>query len=119
MRTELILLLVTSIYYTVRSVLLGLYSDEVEVHDRTSKLPMSTKNVIGGIGLGVALALFFGIRNSLLYADSSQQALWYFILIFFVTIMLYIPVFVLFAVTTHSIANRVSKRAAQDVTEDE
>jgi hypothetical protein len=38
MLTELIVLLAGSIYSGVRSIMLGIYSDEVEVYDQTSKI---------------------------------------------------------------------------------
>jgi hypothetical protein len=43
MLTELIVILAGSIYFGVRSVMLGIYSDEVEVHDQTSKMSTASE----------------------------------------------------------------------------
>ncbi len=112
--TELVLLIVTSLYLGIRSILLGLYSDEIEVHDRKSKIPMSMKNVIWGISFGVILAIWFGIKSSTSYADGGIQSIWYFILVFSVSLMIYIPFFLLVIVSTHYFASKASNKATHE-----
>ena len=111
--TELVLLVVTALYYGIRSIKLGIYSDEVEVHDRKSKLPMNMKNVIWGLCLGVVLATWFGINSSVNYAEGTLQSIWYFILVFFVSLIIYIPIFLIVIVMTHNLAYKVSKKATR------
>src|SRR5699024_9106082 len=48
--TEIAILLAQGIYYTYRSVSLGIYSNEVELHDRKSKLSYEKKNLLIGMG---------------------------------------------------------------------
>ncbi|NHN30629.1 DUF6773 family protein [Paenibacillus agricola] len=108
--TELLILIVSALYYTYRSVRLGVYSDIVEVHDRTSKYPMSIKNVVMGLGLGIGLAIYFGVRSALLYAEGGPQALYYFMIVFVVALIIYIPFLVTIMTLPHAWANKVSKR---------
>lgn len=108
--TEIVVLLLPALYYGVRSVRLGIYADEVEVHDRSSKLPFSLKNImIGGI-FGVAIALFFGIRSAILYGNASNS-LWYFFILFVASFMIYIPCFVGVLAVSHALAMRNSRKA--------
>ncbi|HET7578025.1 MAG TPA: DUF6773 family protein [Bacillales bacterium] len=112
--TEWSILVLTGLYYGIRSAKLGLYSDEVEVHDRNSKLPMTAKNAVIGLGLGLFIALFIGIRNAALYADGGMQFTWYFLLVFFVCLVIYIPLFVVVMLLMHTSAYRASKKANGD-----
>ncbi|WP_276914269.1 DUF6773 family protein [Aneurinibacillus aneurinilyticus] len=108
--TELSILFLTALYYGIRAVFLGLYSDEVEVHDRTSKLSMNKKNMIWGLGFGVVMATFFGIKSALMYGEGNAQSLWYFILVFFASLMIYIPFFVGILAILHALAYKASKK---------
>ncbi|GIO84765.1 hypothetical protein J25TS5_16970 [Paenibacillus faecis] len=112
--TEVIVLLAGGIYYGVRSVMLGIYSEEVEVHDRESKTPYSRKTVWSGLAIGLGIALFFGIRSALLYGKSDLQTqVWYFFLVFAVSLIIYLPFFIAFQVTVHHWANKASKKFAE------
>lgn len=71
--TEFIIIIIPSFFYTVRTIWLGIYSDEIELHDRTSKIPMSIKQVFVGLVTGIAIAMFFGVRSSLLYGNESNR----------------------------------------------
>ncbi|PAF32078.1 DUF6773 family protein [Paenibacillus sp. 7516] len=110
--TELIVILAGSIYFGVRSVMLGIYSDEVEVHDQTSKMSYSQRNVITGLIIGISMALFLGIRSSVLFADTAHEKWWYFFLVFIFSLLLYIPLFAGFNVIVHHFANKASQKAA-------
>lgn len=112
--TELAILLASSLYYLIRSASLGIYSDAVEVHDRTSKFKMSTKNIITGSVMGVGLALFFGLRSAVLYADGGLQSLWYFVLVAFVSLMIYVPLFLALTFGLHTVANKASAHVNKD-----
>lgn len=118
--TELIILIITGIYYTARSAALGIFSDEVEIHDRNSKVPMSSKNVYIGLGFGLLISLFFGIRSAIVYGDGYQQSIIYFVLVLFVSLMMYIPFFLIVIVGPFSAAKSASeKAAAKDLEDDE
>jgi hypothetical protein len=110
--TELLVIFLSAVYYGIRSVWLGIYMDEIEVHDRTSKLPLSTKNMIIGLVGGVTIAIFFGIRSSILYGNSSNR-LWCFIIVFLASIMMYCPFLIAFIVIGDSAARKASKKIAQ------
>ncbi|WP_241481489.1 DUF6773 family protein [Mesobacillus campisalis] len=110
---EWIVILVSSLYYSVRTTFLGIYSDEVELHDQTSKVKMSKKNLMGGIALGVVLALIFATNSAVNYADSSQQAISYFLLVFFVSFIIYVPLFGGVNAIIHSAAKRKSEQMNQ------
>jgi len=107
--SELFVILIPSLFFAVRTVWLGLYSDEVEIHDRTSKVPMSVKGIVTGAGFGVAIALFFGIRSAILYASNNSQRVWYFILVFCVSLMMYCPFLISIIAIPHFAASKVSK----------
>lgn len=110
--TELLVIFLSALYYGIRSVWLGIYTDEIEVHDRTSKLPLSTKNIILGLVVGIAIAIFFGIRSSILYGNSSNR-LWYFIIVFLASIMMYCPFLIAFIAIGDSAARQASKKITQ------
>ncbi|MBD1379782.1 DUF6773 family protein [Metabacillus arenae] len=107
--TELVILLAQGIYYVVRSVGMGIFSDDVEVHDRTSKVPMGMKNLISGLFFGVALAIFFGVRSAMDYGETILEQIWYFILVFFASLMIYAPFFGLILAIVHFSAMKISK----------
>ncbi|UPK45584.1 DUF6773 family protein [Paenibacillus pabuli] len=113
MLTEVIVLLAGSIYFGVRSVMLGIYSDEVEVHDQTSKISYSLRNIITGLIIGISMALFLGIRSSVLFAETAHEKWWFFFLVFIFSLLLYIPLFAGFNVIVHHFANKASQKAAR------
>ncbi|MGV2883738.1 DUF6773 family protein [Paenibacillus taichungensis] len=113
MLTELIVLLSGSIYSGVRSVMLGIYSDEVEVHDQTSKISYNLRSVITGLIIGLSIALFMGIRSSVLFAETTSEKWWFFFLVFITALLLYIPFFAGFNVIVHHFANKASQKAAR------
>lgn len=111
--TELVILFASGLYYTVRAASLGIFSDEVELHDRNSKVPMSSKNVYIGLGLGVMIGLFFGIRSAIVYGNGLVNSLFYFIIVFFATLMIYLPLFLVLFAGSFSVASKVSKKATE------
>jgi uncharacterized membrane protein len=110
--TELSAIFLSSLYYTIKAVWLGIYLDEIEVKDRTSKTSVRKKNLILGLVSGVVIALFFGIRSSILYGNSSNR-LWYFISVFVVSIIIYCPFFIVFIALTDNVARKASKKRTQ------
>lgn len=110
--TELVALTISSLYYGIRSIKLGLYSDQVEIHDRKSKFSMSNKNIFWGLGLGIVIAIFMGVRSSIIYSDGGIQSWWYFLIVFLACIMIYIPILVIFSTGSHHLSDWLSKKAA-------
>lgn len=110
--TEILVILLSALYYGVRSVWLGIYMDEIEVQDRTNKTSVGKKNLIIGLVSGIVIALFMGIRSSILYGNSSDR-LWYFILVFVVSIMIYCPFFLAFIAIMDTAARKASKKINQ------
>ena len=106
---ELLIIFIPECFFTIRTVWFGLYSDKVEIHDRTSKIPMSIRNVVLSLGTGVIFALYYGIRSSTLYAHTNSQRVLYFITVFFVSLMIYCPLFIIVVALPGIIANKVSK----------
>lgn len=82
----------TSIFFLVRSIYLGIYSDAIELHDKdkTISLPMNIKQMILAIIIGVAISLFFGLRSAFLYGSGGKQVE-YFFLVFGASFLIYIP----------------------------
>lgn len=112
--TEYLILITQGVYYLIRSSNLGIYSDEVELKERTSNIAMSTKNILIGLGLGIAIGIYFGARSAYLYGESFYNSVWYFFLVFFASFLIYVPFFVVFLVMTHHLANRRSKKVNED-----
>ncbi|KNF07109.1 putative membrane protein [Gottschalkia purinilytica] len=106
---ELLIIFISGIYCGIRKVCLGIYIDEVEIHDRTSKISMSVKNIIIGLVSGIVISVFFGVRNSVLYGNDTNR-IWYFILVFFASFMMYCPFFVLIISVPHIISRKLSKK---------
>ncbi|TYS69527.1 hypothetical protein FZC76_04645 [Sutcliffiella horikoshii] len=118
--TELAILFLQGVYYTVRGASMGVLSDEVEIHDRKSKVPMKWKTLFWGGASGVIIAIFFGLNSAFNYADTTAQAYSYFFMVFFVSLMIYIPFLVLLSGSTFLAAmNRSKKAAEKELDEDE
>ncbi|NLP51706.1 DUF6773 family protein [Bacillus sp. RO1] len=118
--TELAILFLQGVYYTARGASMGVLSDEVEMHDRKSKVPMKWKTLFWGGASGVIIAIFFGLNSALNYADTTAQAYSYFFMVFFVSLMIYIPFLVLLSGSTFLAAmNRSKKAAEKELNEDE
>ncbi|RKD71186.1 hypothetical protein ATL39_2581 [Sinobaca qinghaiensis] len=94
---ELLILAGTGIYYTIRGWQFGIFSAEKEIHDRSSRIPMTAKHFIYTVAGGVGLSLFFGIRSAVVYGEGTSQSVYYFFLTFAGSLMIYIPVMLLLA----------------------
>lgn len=117
---ELVILFSQGVYYAVRSANLGVFSAEVELHDRESRLSMNKKNVIIGLAVGVVIALFFGIRSAIVYGEGTGQSIYYFGIVFLASLIMYVPVLVLILVTSYQAALKRSERAIErELEEDE
>jgi uncharacterized membrane protein YbhN (UPF0104 family) len=111
--TEYVILIGTGIYYWIRTARLGIYKDMVEIHDRSSKIPMSSKNIIIGLVSGVIISVFFGVRSAVLFGNASNR-LWYFILVFFVCFMIYCPFFVALILLTDTASRKAAKKTVDE-----
>ncbi|ARK29502.1 DUF6773 family protein [Halalkalibacter krulwichiae] len=106
--TELAILILAGIYYTVRTVQLGIYADEVELHDRSNKWSMKSKSFLLSFGFGVAISLYFGVRSSILYGDESTH-IWFFLSVFVASLMIYVPILLLLFFGGHAFFEKWSK----------
>jgi hypothetical protein len=111
---ELLILFLGGVYYLARSIYLGVFWDEVEMHDRTSKTPMSTKTIYRGIGFALIIAILMGINSAFNYADTSTQGLLYFGLVLFVSVVIYLPIFLLLFGGIYFLAKKISLKNSTD-----
>jgi len=105
---ELVILIVGGVYFLARSIFLGVFWDEVEIHDRTSKTPMSKKTIFRSVGLAFLIAIIMGINSAVSYADSTSQGLWYFIQVLFVSLMIYLPILLILFGGIYMLAKKIS-----------
>lgn len=117
--TECIILFLSSGYYMARSASLGIFSDEVEIHDRTSKTPMSSKNIYIGLSIGVLIGLFFGVRSAFLYGDGYLNSIFTFAIVLCASLMIYVPFFLLIISVPFLAAKKASLKAAEKDLNDE
>ncbi|WP_091610571.1 DUF6773 family protein [Marinococcus luteus] len=87
-------MIVMSLYYMARGWQLDIFSAEREMHDRTSRIPMTAKNFIYAGAGGVAFSLYLGTRSAILYAEGTAQSINYFFLVAVVSLMIYIPLLI-------------------------
>ncbi|MDW7613746.1 DUF6773 family protein [Peribacillus sp. SIMBA_075] len=111
---EFVIIVAGGLYYLARSIFLGVLWDEVEMHDRTSKTPMSRKTIFGTVALALIIATFLGVNSAVSYADSSSQGLWYFILVSFVSVMIYLPILLLFFGGIYLLAKKIGMKNSED-----
>ena len=119
MFTEFIILIAGAIYYMFRSVMLGVFSAEVELHDRKSKRSMHQKNLIYSIAFGIGIALFMGINSAVRYAEGPGQSMEYFFITAFASLMFYLPFFVIILVVGNGIAKRKSDKVMSKMLDDD
>ncbi|WP_042169185.1 DUF6773 family protein [Paenibacillus gorillae] len=106
--TELIILVATSFYIGLRSILKGVYAAEVELKERRSRVSRSKKQMISGLVLGLGIAIFFGVRSAVLYGDDSTRFV-YFLSVFAFSIIFYIPLFLMVLWFGDAAARKVSQ----------
>ncbi|SNT16646.1 hypothetical protein SAMN05444672_10820 [Bacillus sp. OK838] len=111
---EFVIIVAGGLYYLVRSIFLGVLWDEVEMHDRTNKTPMSRKTIFGAVALALIIATILGVNSAVSYADSSSQGLWYFILVSFVSVMIYLPILLLFFGGIYLLAKKIGMKNSED-----
>ncbi|MDM5452176.1 DUF6773 family protein [Peribacillus simplex] len=111
---EFVIIVAGGLYYLARSIFLGVLWDEVEMHDRTSKTPMSRKTIFGTVALALIIATILGLNSAVSYADSSSQGLWYFVLVSFVSVMIYLPMLLLFFGGIYLLAKKIGMKNSED-----
>lgn len=117
--TELTILVVTSIYYTYRSTRLGLVSAEIEMHDRKSKRSQQKKNLIASITLGVGIAIIFGINSAVQYAEGLNQSINYFLVTALVSLLIYLPFFIIFIVVGNNALKKESDKSINRILDED
>ncbi len=117
--TELVILAACGIYYSFRGMYSGVLSEEVEIHDANSKYRFSTKTIFLGILCGVVIALAMGLNSAINYADNNTQALEYFFMVFFISLIIYAPFLAVVLYTSHQSAIKKSKQINDKMLEDD
>lgn len=116
--TEWLILIISSVYYCVRVANLGIFTDEVEIHDSTSKYKLTTKFIISGVAIGIVIAIIMGVNSAFNYADSTPQAIYFFFMVFFVSLFMYslfiAGLLLLFYVLAKTKSDRVIQRMLED-----
>lgn len=110
---ELAVIIIPSLYYGIRIVMSGVYWAESEMKASNGKLPLTLKNFLIGIAIGVMISLFFGVRSSILYGSDGNR-LYYFLLVFFASMTIYTPVFVMIVVLPDLIGKRMAMKLDRD-----
>lgn len=106
---ESLILLVGAIYSIIRSIQLGVFKDEVEMHDRHSKISMRKKNFIYSLVLSLIMALMMGVNSALSYASDGQEELEFFLISFFASIVIYLPLFLVLFVVLFEWAMKIKR----------
>lgn len=117
--TELTILIASGVYYVYRSTSLGIVSAEIEMHDRKSKWSQQKKNLLSSIVLGIGIALLFGINSAVQYAEGVNQSISYFLLTTFISLLIYLPFFLIFLVVGVVILKKKSEKAINKMLEDD
>ena len=93
---------------------------------RKVKDPDSRMAIIGiGIGaaIGIVLGIIFGFNSALNYADGTVQAIYYFVLTFATTVMMYTPFLFIILCVPYIVAKKkselVNKKMLEELEEDE
>lgn len=116
--TELIILLVASLYYLHRSIRLGVYAAETELHDRKSKWSMQKKNTIWSIVAGFGIAAFMGLNSAVNFAEGAKQSVYYFFMVMGGSLIFYLPVMLIVFVAGNAMAKRESERVMEKMLHD-
>ncbi|MFG6147520.1 DUF6773 family protein [Halobacillus sp. B23F22_1] len=107
---EMLILIGGVIYYLARASHLGIFTDEVEMHDRSSKIKLNTKYLITSLMIGGGLSLFFAVNNSLRYGETTQETIFYFFLILITSLIINVPILLGLFVVPSLIAKHNSDR---------
>ncbi|RSK29083.1 hypothetical protein EJF36_20570 [Bacillus sp. HMF5848] len=117
--TEILVLILPGLYYLLRITKLGIYSEEIEMHDQKSKLSISVKNIVYALAIGIVLGVGFGLRAAIMDASTTGEAVYYFVLVFVATLMIYVPIIAFTATLIHVAAKRKSEQMINENLEDQ
>ena len=109
MVTELVILVVPLAYYAVRALWLGIVGDELELQERSAKVPIALRNLLIGLAAGLFTAVFFGVRSAILYGSEGLR-LYYFTLVFTASLMIYLPFFIVVLLVPYLLAKGLSRK---------
>lgn len=109
--TEVVILIVSAVYATVRGITLGIVSDEAEMHDRASRWPLEKKATITGLLAGLILSLAIGIRSAVVYGDEATR-LKYFLIVFIASYLIYVPFLAIVGFLGTYLPRRLSERVS-------
>ncbi|MEY9974847.1 putative membrane protein [Lysinibacillus sp. RC46] len=117
--TERLIILFSVVYYCGRAAYLGIFTEEVEIHDSASKFKLSTKLIIFGVAIGMVIAIIMGVNSAFNYAESTSQAIYFFFMVFFVSLFMYSLFIAGILFLFYVLAKKKSDRVIQRMLEDE
>ncbi|WP_377890281.1 DUF6773 family protein [Alkalihalobacillus sp. R86527] len=121
--TEILILIISGIFYLIRSSMLGIFTDEVDMYERKSKWKVNTRNLVLSLLAGLAISLTFAFVNSQKYADTREETIYFFLSIFAGSMMIYLPFLIGVFVLPYALAkyksDRVNERELEDMEEDD
>lgn len=117
--TERLILIFSAVYYCGRAAYLGIFTDEVEIHDSASKFKLSTKFIILGVTIGMVIAIIMGVNSAFNYAESTSQAIYFFFMVFFISLFMYSSFIAGILILFYGLAKKKSDRVIQRMLEDE
>ena len=119
---EMVILILSGVYYIVRSTQMGIYSEEVELQNANSnsnsKLNADSRTFIIGIVLGVIIGLIFGLNSAIQYADGSAEKVYFFTITFFASFIMYVPFLLLILFVPPKIAKYKSEKINRKMLEE-
>lgn len=115
---EMVILIFSGVYYIVRSTQLGIYSEEVEIKNSNLKTNPDSRTFLIGIVLGVIIGLIFGFNSAIQYADGLGQKVYFFIITFAASFLMYIPFLLLILFVPPKIAKHKSDKVNRKMLEE-
>ena len=117
--TEILILLIASLYYLHRSIRLGVFAAEEEMKERKSKMSIQKKNVFWSIGAGFGIAIFMGLNSAVNFGEGTGQSIYYFFLVSIGSLLIYLPVMLIIFVAGRAMAKRESDRVVDHMLKDD
>src|SRR5699024_3376452 len=117
--TEIIILLIASLYCLYCSIRLDVSAAEEEMKDRKDKMSSQKKNVFWSIGAGFGIAIFMGLNSTVNFGEGTRQSIYYFFFVSIGSLLIYLPVMLIIFVAGRAMAKRESDRVVDYMLKDD